>query len=355
MPEAKVSIIVPVYNTEKYLERCIESVLNQTLQDIEVILVNDGSTDKSGWICDEYARKDKRVRVIHQDNGGEAKARNAGISASRGKLIGFVDSDDYVSSDYFEKMLAPYNKYPGLDIVISGMTVIYPTRKRIISWEKESILDRRRFVSSFFLIQEKGMINTVWNKLYLSELAKKVRFNSDRKIGPDLVFNLEYLPLCRNFAIIPEHGYFYIMRGKSVTGRSIDHYHPEHELEKSIEWRRMMGSFFERMGITAENSENYFLGRRPLWFYTLAKNVILPGTPYGFTEQANQIGKIMKHAKKGKFLQIKAGREKLSLFFFLCRLAKSPLIMLLLVKTAVLAEACYKDLANILPRPTNKP
>jgi len=103
----ELSILVPVYNTEKYLKRCVESLLSQSVKDYEVILVDDGSTDGSGSICDEFARKDSRVRVIHQENAGPSAARLAGIRASCGAYLGFVDSDDYVESDFYERLLAP--------------------------------------------------------------------------------------------------------------------------------------------------------------------------------------------------------------------------------------------------------
>ncbi len=99
------SVIVPVYNAENYIEKCIESILNQTLSDLELILVDDGSFDKSGAICDEYAKKDARVKVIHKENGGAASARNAGIDAAQGDYIGFCDADDYVDHDMYETLI----------------------------------------------------------------------------------------------------------------------------------------------------------------------------------------------------------------------------------------------------------
>lgn len=100
-----ISVIVPVYNIEKYLPRCIESIRKQTYNNLEIILVNDGSTDTSGTICDEFAKKDERIRVIHKENGGSSSARNAGIENAKGEYLGFVDSDDYIESEMYEKMI----------------------------------------------------------------------------------------------------------------------------------------------------------------------------------------------------------------------------------------------------------
>ena len=101
---SKVSIVVPIYNVEKYLEQCIDSIINQTLKDIEIILVDDGSPDNCPQICDDYAKKDSRIKVVHKKNGGLSSARNAGIEVATGDYIGFVDSDDYIELDMYEKM-----------------------------------------------------------------------------------------------------------------------------------------------------------------------------------------------------------------------------------------------------------
>ena len=102
----KISVIVPIYNTEKYLKRCFDSILSSTYENLEVILVDDGSPDNSGKICDEYAARDSRIRVIHKKNGGLSSARNAGLDIATGDYVTFVDSDDYIASDIYEKLVA---------------------------------------------------------------------------------------------------------------------------------------------------------------------------------------------------------------------------------------------------------
>ena len=97
--DEKISVIVPVYNVEQYLERCVDSIINQTYKNLEIILVNDGSTDNSGQLCDELAKKDGRIRVIHKKNGGLSDARNVGVDEAKAELIGFIDSDDYIDED----------------------------------------------------------------------------------------------------------------------------------------------------------------------------------------------------------------------------------------------------------------
>ena len=118
MPE--ISVIVPVYNCEKYIGKCIESILNQTFKDLELILIDDGSADESGKICDEYKIQDKRVKVIHEKNSGVSIARNVGINVAKGKYIGFVDSDDYLAPDMYESLYENLMKSHA-DVAICGI------------------------------------------------------------------------------------------------------------------------------------------------------------------------------------------------------------------------------------------
>lgn len=119
MNDLLISVIIPVYMAEKFLHRCVNSVLNQTYQNFEIILINDGSKDKSGMICDEYAKKDKRIKVIHQENQGVSAARNKGLDMARGEWIYFLDSDDYISPKSFELLMC-VQKEDDYDIVASG-------------------------------------------------------------------------------------------------------------------------------------------------------------------------------------------------------------------------------------------
>ena len=118
-PKPMISVIVPVYNVESYLARCVDSILTQTYQNLEVILVDDGSKDNSGVICDDYARRDSRVNVIHKENGGLSSARNAGIEAAGGEYLAFVDSDDWIEPDAYERLLSAMQKHAA-KLVVGG-------------------------------------------------------------------------------------------------------------------------------------------------------------------------------------------------------------------------------------------
>ena len=121
-----ISVIVPIYNVEQYLKKCIESIISSTYANLEIILVDDGSTDGSGKICDEFQAKDKRIRVVHKKNGGLSDARNVGLEIARGEFVSFIDSDDYIDSEMFEEVLTQFDK--NTDIVIYGRYVEYPTK-----------------------------------------------------------------------------------------------------------------------------------------------------------------------------------------------------------------------------------
>ena len=124
----KVSVIIPVYNVEQYVEKSIQSVLNQSMKDIEIILVNDGSTDKSGEICDRYGQKEERIIVIHKENGGLSSARNVGVKAASGDYIGFIDSDDYIESVMYETLYQMAER-DSADVAVCGVYDVYKNGK----------------------------------------------------------------------------------------------------------------------------------------------------------------------------------------------------------------------------------
>lgn len=170
----KISIIVPVYKVEQYLRQCIESIINQTYQNIEIILVDDGSPDKCPAICDEFAILDKRIRVVHKINGGLSDARNAGLEIATGDYIGFVDSDDWISPTMYEELISVAIEY-GADISCCGYNRI----------DNNSVLESKLFgdkrkVSGIDLLRDifcrNGDNVVVWNKIYNVNLFKNLRF-----------------------------------------------------------------------------------------------------------------------------------------------------------------------------------
>lgn len=254
-----VSIIVPVYNTEDYLSRCIESIQKQTMQDIEIILVDDGSTDSSGAICDWYAEKDKRIRVIHQDNYGQVVARNAGISVAGGEYIGFVDSDDWIE----ENMMAALYRNAvanAADIVMEGMAeevaeTVYPCRNALPAGVYRTDADRAYLLKNMISCGDYcqlGIQPYLWNKLFRSELVKKVLPAIDTKIriGEDAaaVYSILYKAGC--IVILSSYHYHYCLHASSIMMRGID---------EKAEWEscRMLCQYLENLFLKNEK-EMYF-------------------------------------------------------------------------------------------------
>lgn len=180
MDKKLISIIIPVYNVEEYVTKCVRSVLSQTYEDLDVIIVDDGSTDGCPELCDGFARGDSRVRVIHKANGGLSDARNVGLDVTRGAYIGFVDSDDWVEPDMFAR-LAESIQTAGADISVCNFsyerekaTADYPASMPAEAVQSGCILDRRSAMK--LLLEDKVVQNYVWNKLYRAELWDGVRF-----------------------------------------------------------------------------------------------------------------------------------------------------------------------------------
>lgn len=215
-----ISVIVPVYNVEAYLERCIDSILTQTYQNLEIILVDDGATDCSGEMCDEYAAKDERIKVIHKKNGGLSSARNAALDIATGDYIGFVDSDDYIHPKMFEKL------YEACKCNEAQISICCHYTERVDKLmiedyiiDEEEIFDRDQALS--ILVQDKGMKNYAWDKLYKAELFKGVRYPEGRNyedIATTYLLFYKADKLCR----IPEYLYYYQIREDSISGRQTD-------------------------------------------------------------------------------------------------------------------------------------
>ena len=186
-----ISIIIPVYNAEKTLNKCIDSIFLQSFSNWELLLINDGSKDKSGDICEEYAKKDSRIKVFHKENGGVSSARNLGLDNAKGKWITFVDVDDWIIGDFLQIDYFPYKEdlilYPYY-IEAKSIRTFFPIvhDKRISLKEKEL---------GFWLSENlhKGILRTVWSKLFKASLLQNLRFDNNIRLGEDNLFLIEYL------------------------------------------------------------------------------------------------------------------------------------------------------------------
>lgn len=209
-----ISIIVPVYKSEKTLGKCLESLMAQTYPKLEIICVVDGSPDACGKICEEYAAKDARIRPIHRENGGVSSARNRGIQEAKGEYLMFVDSDDTVEPEYCEKMLAAVEK-TGAQLAICGFHHWYVGRDVIKSPSVPGGYKTNDYRTIFLKLYQEGFLNMPWNKLFKREMAGS--FDTSLSLGEDLLFNLDYLEKCERVAVIPEALINYIQEEKGNT------------------------------------------------------------------------------------------------------------------------------------------
>ena len=209
-----ITIVVPVYKSEKTLAGCLDSLLAQTYSDIEVICVIDGSPDSCGEICDEYAAKDSRVKSIKRENGGVSSARNRGIEEAKGEYLMFVDSDDTVSPDYCEKMWNAHVE-TGADLIICGFHHWYVGRDVPKVPSNPGVYDTKAYAEDFLKLYQGGFLNMPWNKLFKKDAAG--RFDTSLSLGEDLLFNMNYLEKCEKVAVISDALIHYIQEEKGNT------------------------------------------------------------------------------------------------------------------------------------------
>ena len=213
----KISVIVPIYNTEQYLPRCIDSIRAQTFTDFELLLIDDGSKDNSGTICDEYAAKDSRVRVFHKENGGVSSARNLGLENAQGEWIAFVDSDDWVEDDYIKCLIDKTNESFTISSYIyekNGEVFYEKINDTLITISPETLTD----------ILMSGILTTPYGKLYKREILEResIRFNNRLTSCEDTLFVWSYLLYVDKIRAINRFTYHYCITGNGLSNKRID-------------------------------------------------------------------------------------------------------------------------------------
>ena len=229
MPQ--ISIIIPIYNTERYLSDCLDSVINQTIQDIEIICVNDGSTDNSAQIIEEYALKDNRIKVLHKENGGQTSSRRAGLELATGEYIGFVDSDDWIDSDMYEKMLSIAERYQ-VDMVSSGYYLEgnYTTKHldtvEYGLYDADNIQDLRD--NTIYCVQRKetGLRGSMCCKIFKRNiLMDTIKMVPDSiSIAEDKMSVITYMLYCNSAYVMPEAFYHWVIHQGSMSRRADENY-----------------------------------------------------------------------------------------------------------------------------------
>ena len=212
-----ISVVIPVFNVEPYLNKCMTSIVQQSYKELEIIVVDDGSTDNSSQICDEWAVRDSRVRVIHKENGGLSDARNAGLAVATGRYISFVDSDDWLQPQFMEILMKTL-KEANADIVECGVLFVDEQgqilRRRCFQGNKA---EKNRIEALRALVKEDGVYQTVWNKLYKRDVLEGILFEKG-KYNEDDFWTYQIFDRAEKLIVIPNELYCYLQRKSSIMG-----------------------------------------------------------------------------------------------------------------------------------------
>jgi len=313
--EPEISVIVPVYGVENYLARCVDSILTQTFTDFELILVDDGSPDGCPAICDEYAQKDNRIKVIHKENGGVSSARNAGLNIASGEYIVFIDSDDYVDCDYLSTLI----QYDA-DVVVSGqetvngLHTIQEVREQFYHW---------------------GGFSGPCEKLFRREKVKDIRFREDISIGEDLIYNLQTFSRIEYVYYIPYRGYHIVDNPCSLTRSDSRKYSYGLDEEYQRKWGQIQTEALRDAGIAQANTRTANANGCSVWIYQKIKNYCYRDCPHPYAEKARRIKRQLDGNRNTIMAVKKPTSPKTFAVIKLCTILRSPHIAYLIFKLLI--------------------
>ena len=293
-----ISIIVPVYNSEKTLNRCVDSILNQTFQDWELLLIDDGSTDRSGKLCDEYALKDQRIKVFHKKNGGVSSARNTGLDHAKGEWITFIDSDDEIPKNTFTDDCRYFEE----DLIV-GAYYDAKEGKKYRRWFLRSGVFHQNHLSEFYTKNISApFFGVVWGKLFRNRLCKGLNFDTDMNIGEDTLFVMQYLQRVNKLRVIDKDVYVYHVPNNFVTKYGLD-------IEKSIYCLNRIYLSYQKLRIRSkefertiflnyklfcqkhiyQNINSWYKDKRVIYIYSLIKDSFPPRYRLSYMLMSNRL------------------------------------------------------------------
>ncbi len=308
MSNPLISIIVPVYNTEKYLNRCVDSILAQTFTDFELILFDDGSTDQSGEICDEYAKKDSRITVLHERNHGVSYSRNIGLDNSRGAYIAFIDSDDYVSQNYLMILYNLLYKYPEANYAscsfknFSDVNEIVQAEKTS-SESKEVLFDVCDDIDNYRKISTQLVWGSIYKRDSLNINGRNLRFNESISNSEDVLFNLSVYCNSKSFVRTFDELYYYFYREDSAVNSEFN----KKKLSELDALNLMIKSTKKFPNIQKNKRDNYIALSLTFMEKTLTSNIGLMSVLF-----------VKKHMMKNFFYMLFSKNHKsINLYYFM--------------------------------------
>ena len=277
-----VSIILPVYNGEKTLARCMGSILNQTYRDFELLVVDDGSQDGSGMLCDQYAAKDARVRVIHQENAGVSAARNLAIAQAQGTYLQFVDCDDWITADATHALVQAAQEHD-CDLVIADFYRVVGERvSHKGDIDRSGVLDREEFAAYMMENPADYYYGVLWNKLYRRDIVQghNLKMEPQMRWCEDFMFNLEYLRHAERFFALQVPIYYYVKTKSSLVSQSMS-------LGKVVRMKRLVFEYYNRFFKTVLDEAEYEKSRLKVYRFLIdvaGDGVVLPAILPGSTK-----------------------------------------------------------------------
>lgn len=295
MDNIKVSVIMPVYGVEKFVGKAIESILSQTLKEFEFLIVDDGTKDRSGIICDEYAQKDSRITVIHKENGGAPSARNAAIPLAKGKYMYFMDSDDWAEPDMLEDMYNLAEKNNAQYVVTGYYIDTYYTDTEFVSQEQfqpdEVFASQEDFRKNAYRLFDQNLLYTPWNKLYLSSYILENGLRFPNLFWDDFPFNLSVIKDVER-VVVSQNKYYHFMRARAESETA--KYRPD-MYEKREEENEWLQGLYKYWGIDDENSKEFLARRYIERFIGCVENITNPDCTLKGKEKRAIIKEMLKN------------------------------------------------------------
>lgn len=308
----KISVIVPVYNAEKYLRRCVDSILAQSYKDFELLLVDDGSTDASNVICNEYVEKDCRVRVFHKQNGGVSSARNVGIDYALGEWITFIDSDDWVSESYLYNLFSHIDD--GVDLIISYAEIVYSN-----GLHQKEIYDSKIVTNNYdvlFIENDLNWHTSPWSKLFKNKLCKELRFVEGMHIGEDLVFLYSYMLRCDKVYVSSDTDYFYYVENQGSLTKRVNHLNEELLSYHNV--NQVVGEIIKLKEITNPKALSKLGWITAYYVRRVLNSLYYDGENRTLNSRINCI-KTLDIAKYVKYIEVSSNKERIYIYMLKLR------------------------------------